>query len=256
MFCLGRPGPRWAACSVCLTAVAVALPSSTRADAIAEAAFLADTLPPGNLDLNLSIGVTRGETPEDGGRAPLVTMPRVQLTLPLAERVGLTADVGLLITSATGGTSTDATAEVDTPSISLKVDLVPEAEGVTGWSVSADLYGSTHSLEETEAGFNMGAVRDLGFVTVRAAVGLASAAGRWDPHLHGGASLAAEPWHGWRFLGEAVGALSIDGGERWLAVGPAVKRSFGRAALMAAVVTGVAGHHDVTGLIQVTTPLN
>lgn len=238
-----------------MAALVAAAPGTVLAsEVVAEAVFVPDTLPPGSVDLGLSLTLARGEPQTPGERAPLVTLPRLQLALPLGERLGATAEVGLV-----GATRPGTGVALDTPALALKYTLREPAPGTAGLSASLELYGSVHSLRDTELGVNLGAIRALGPVTLRAATGLASTATRWSPHLHVGASVAAQLSAGWRLLGEAVGAWPLHPDEgRSLSVGPALKRALGeRAALTAGAVLGIAGEGRgaLTGQLQLTVAL-
>jgi hypothetical protein len=259
-----QPSIRPASAGLYLCALAALVttthPQAARADGLlAEAAFLADTLPPGTLDLGMSVTVARGEAPEGGGERPVVTRPRVEVTLPLVgERLGLVADVGLV-----GSTHTGQGVELDTPSVSLRYALRPAGPDTLGVSLSADLYGSTHALADTEYGFNLGALRGLGALTGRATLGMASGVHAWEPHLHGGLSLAFEPLPAWTVLTEAVGTWALhahegEAQERTLSLAPALKRALGeRTSVMASALVGVAGtdRGSVTGLFALTVSL-
>lgn len=229
-------------CRALAVAVALAVaPAAARADdagdappepapeVVAEALFLCDHLPPGGRDVNVTLGVARGEPDPVTGDAALAVAPRVQLAMALGERVGFTADVGF---------ATDGKV-LDTPGASLKLLLQEPVRGRTGLAASVDLYGSTHSLEETEAGVGVGAIRAIGPVGVRAAATLASGVSSWSPHLHLGASGAIALGARWRLLGEVVSEVA--GGEALVSAGPTVKVALGeRTALMAGALFPVA----------------
>ncbi|HYQ81077.1 MAG TPA: hypothetical protein VEP68_06240 [Anaeromyxobacteraceae bacterium] len=197
---------------------------------VAEALFLCDPLPPGGRDLNLLVSAVRGE-PDAAGRSALALLPRLQLALALGERVGLTAEVGL---------ATETALALDRPAASLKVLLREPEEGRTGLAMSLDLYGSTHSLSETEAGVGLGAIRAVGPVTLRASATLASSLRSWSPHAHAGASAALQLGPAWRVLGEVVTELASGGAV--LSAGPTLKASLGGgAALMAGALLQLTG---------------
>lgn len=198
---------------------------------VAEALFLCDPLPPGGRDLNLVVAVVRGEPDPATGRPAYAVLPRMQLAMALGERVGFTAEVGL---------ATEAQLALDAPAASLKVLLLEPGEGGTGLAMNLDLYGSTHSLAETEAGLGLGAIRAVGPVTLRASATLASGVRDWSPHLHAGTSAAVELGAGWRALGEVV----ADAGPHGIAfsAGPTLKVALGeRAALMAGALFDLSG---------------
>jgi hypothetical protein len=203
-------------------------PHAPRVDAppapelVAEALFLRDDLPPGGRDVNLSVGFARGEPDAGTGESAYVATPRLQLAMALGERVGFTADVGLV----------NEGADLDAPGASLKVLLRAPAPDRTGIAASLDLLGSAHAFDESEAGFGVGAIRSLGPVALRAAVGGASGVASWTPHLHGGFSAALALGSRWRVLGEVV--ADGQGGALALGAGPTVKVALGEhTALMA-----------------------
>lgn len=245
------------AASLLLRAVALsAAPAAAAADGaqaadaaparelVAEALFLCDTLPPGGRDVNLSLGLEKGEPDPVTGRADLLASPRVQLALALGERLGLTADVGL---AAAGD------AELDAPGASLKLLLRdPKGGARTGLSASLDLFGSTHSLEESEAGLGLGAIRAVGPVALRGAASVASGVGSWSPHLHTGVSAALALGAHVRALAEVV--ADVGGGEADLAAGPTVKVALGeKTAFMAGALFDLsAGAGMPAFLLQLT----
>jgi hypothetical protein len=199
------------------------LEAEAEPEVVAEALFLCDTLPPGGRDLNFSLGIAEGEPDPVTGETKFETSPRLQLAMGLGERVGFTVDVGL-------GTAGDAT--LDTPGASLKLLLrAPDAHR-TGIAASLDLFGSTHSLEETEAGLGLGAIRSLGRVAFRASAALASGVSSWSPHLHAGASAALALGDRFRALAEVVSEVAS--GEVVVSAGPTLKVALHeRTALMA-----------------------
>jgi hypothetical protein len=206
--------------------------SSSARELVAEALFLCDTLPPGGRDVNLSLGLAEGEPDPATGRTEVVASPRAQLALALGERLGLTADVGL---------ATVGEVELEAPGASLKLLLRdPRGGARTGLSASLDLFGSTRSLEETEAGIGLGAIRAVGPVALRAAASLASGVRDWTPHLHTGVSAALALGPRVRALAEVIG--EVRGGEAALAAGPTVKVALGEStAFMAGALFGVSG---------------
>lgn len=198
---------------------------------VAEALFLCDPLPPGGRDLNLVLAVSRGAPDPASGRATYAVLPRLQVALALGERVGLTAEVGA---TAAGSLA------LESPGASLKVLLREPGEGRTGLAMNLDLYGSTHSLPETEAGLGLGAIRAVGPVTLRASATLASGVREWSPHLHAGSSAALVLGPGWRALGEVV--AEVRRGGTALSAGPVVKVALGEsAALMAGALFQLSG---------------
>jgi len=198
---------------------------------VAEALFLCDPLPPGGRDFNLVVAVARGEPDPATGRAAFAVLPRLQLALALGERVGLAAEVGI---SAAGSLA------LDSPAASLKVLLREPGEGRTGLAANLDLYGSTHSLVETEAGVGLGAIRGAGPVTLRASATLASGVRAWSPHLHAGASAALALGPRWRALGEVVADVHRDGFA--VSAGPTLKATLGEGTtLMAGALFQLSG---------------
>ena len=208
-------------------AVLLLLPCATRGDdaplaelegsagppseVVAEAHFLYDPLPPSGRDLGLSVVMVPDAPDPRTGGASLQVLPRLQFALALGERAGLTVDAAL------GG----AGEPIQAPAASLKVLLRAPGSGRTGLSASLDLFGSTHSLAETEAGLGLGVIRQLGTVGLRASVALATGVTAWSPHLHAGVSAAMELAPGWRGLVEVIAEV----GSRGLAVaaGPTLK---------------------------------
>jgi hypothetical protein len=189
---------------------------------VAEALFLYDALPPGGRDLNFSVAVTTGEPDPVTGETTLSTEPRMQLAMAINDRLGFTADVGI-------GTDDGS---LQTPAASLKLLLrAPDAE-TTGIAASLDLFGSTQSFAETEAGLGLGAIRSFGRVALRVAASVASGISSWSPHLHAGASAALALGARWRALAEVV--TEVSGGQATLAAGPTIKVALAeRTALMA-----------------------
>lgn len=229
---------------------ALVAPHATRAhdapspELVAEALYLRDDLPPGGRDLNLSVGVAEGEPDADTGKTSFTASPRLQLAMALGERVGFTADLGLVNDGAT----------IDSPGASLKVLLrAPDVETM-GLAASVDLFGSTDSFDETEAGLGVGAIRSFGRLALRAAVGVASGVSSWSPHMHGGVSAAVALGSRWRVLGEIV----ADGasGEVALGAGPALKVTLTeKTALMAGALFQVEPAATPTFTAQLTTSM-
>ena len=168
---------------------------------VAEALFLCDPLPPAGRDLGLSVVMVPGQPDPRTGEPSYLAQPRLQLALALGERAGLTLDVGL------GGEGQ----VIEAPAASFKVLLRNPGADRTGLSASLDLFGSTRSLAETEAGFGVGAIRQLGPVGLRASAALASGVSSWSPHLHAGASAAMGLAPGWRGLVELIAEVGSRG---------------------------------------------
>ena len=178
---------------------------------VAEALFLCDPLPPGGRDLGLSVAMVPGPPDPRTGAASLQAVPRLQLALALGERAGLTVEAGL------GGEGE----LVQRPAASFKVLLRAPAPDRTGFSASLDLFGSTRSLAETEAGLGVGAIRQLGPFGLRASAALASGVTAWTPHLHAGASAAMALGPRWRGLLEVIAEVGSRG--LVVAAGPTLK---------------------------------
>jgi hypothetical protein len=232
--CTGRPALRVV---LALLLALASAPLAARADEapparelVAEALFLCDTLPPGGRDVNLSLALEEGEPDPVTGRADLVASPRLQLAVALGERLGLTADVGL---------ATAGEVELDAPGASLKLLLRDPQHGArTGLSASLDLFGSTRSLDESEAGIGLGAIRAVGPLALRAAASVATGVREWTPHLHAGVSAAVALGARWRALAEVM--ADVSGGEAALTAGPTVKLALGeKTALMAGALFDV-----------------
>lgn len=203
--CDRRVGRARLALVLVLLLLAVLLPALARGDElVAEAAFLADTLPPGARELSLSASAC-SSAPEPA--------PRVQLALALGERLGVTADVG--------AHRWGSGFAVDRPSGSVKLLLRAPAPDRTGVSLSLDLFGSAHRLSDAEVGTGVGAVRSIGRVTVRGALWGATPVGKAVLHAHAGASVATAFLSRIRVLGEVVGDL--DPRAPAVAAGPTVK---------------------------------
>jgi hypothetical protein len=199
------------------------LEAEAEAELVAEALFLYDALPPGGRDLNLSLAIAEGEPDPVTGDTKLETSPRLQLAVGLGERVGFTVDAGI---------ATSGDAALDTPGASLKFLLRAPDAHTTGLAASLDLYGSTHSFQESEAGLGFGAIRSLGGVALRASAAVASSVSSWTPHLHTGASAALALGDRWRALAEVV--TEVQSGEATVSAGPTLKVALHeRTALMA-----------------------
>jgi hypothetical protein len=178
---------------------------------VAEALFLCDPLPPVGRDLGLAVLMVPGRPDPLTGEPSYLAQPRLQLAVALGERAGLTVDVGL------GGEGQ----VIQAPAASFKALLRTPGADRIGLSASLDLFGSTRSLAETEAGLGVGAIRQLGPVGLRASAALASSLSSWSPHLHAGASAAMALGPRWRGLLEVITEV----GSRGLAVaaGPTLK---------------------------------
>ncbi len=163
-------------------------------EVVAEALFLCDPLPPGGRDLGLSVVMVPGQPDPRTGQPSFLVAPRLQLALALGERAGLVMEVG-------PGREGEV---LQAPAASFKLLLRSPGPDRTGLSASLDLFGSTRSLSETEAGLGVGAIRQLGPVGLRASAALASGVTAWTPHLHSGVSAAAALAPGWRGLVELV----------------------------------------------------
>jgi hypothetical protein len=191
-------------------------PAAPDAEVVAEALFLYDPLPAGSHDVNFSLGIEEGEPDPITGEADLVASPRLQIAAPLGERLGFTLDVGL---------DTVGTVALDTPGAALKLLLREAGPGRTGLAASLDLYGSTHSLGETEVGLGLGALRGVGPLGLRAAVSVASGVTSFTPHLHTGASAALALGDRFRVLAEVTADVSSD--EVAIGAGPTLKIQLG-----------------------------
>ena len=178
---------------------------------VAEALFLCDPLPPAGRDLGLSVVMVPGQPDPRTGEPSHLAQPRLQLALAIGERAGLTVDAGL------GGEGQ----AIQRPAASFKVLLRTPGSDRTGLSASLDLFGSTRSLAETEAGLGVGAIRQLGPFGLRASAALASGVTAWTPHLHAGASAAMALGPRWRGLLEVIAEAGSKG--LALAAGPTLK---------------------------------
>jgi hypothetical protein len=192
-----------------------ARPDAPPPDAVVEALFLCDPLPPGGRDLGVSLALAPGD------EAGMALLPRMQLALALGDRLGVTTDVG--VDAASGG--------LHSPGASLKLLLRDSADGRLGVAASLDLLGG-HALEGTETGVGLGVIQPLGRLTLRASASVATPVAAWGPHLHAGASAAFAVGSRWRFLCEAVAEASD--GALALSAGPAVKVALGPSSALAA----------------------
>lgn len=203
---------------------------ATAHEVVAEALFLVDALPAGGRDLNVSLMLAEAEPDPVTAEVDLAVSPRVQLAMPFADgRLGFTVDVGI-------GTTGDV---LETPGASLKLLLRSPEAGRTGLAASLDLFGSFHSLSETEGGAGLNAIRAFGPITLRACAGLASGIRSWSPHFHGGFSGALALGSRWRALAEL--STDVSGGRAVVSAGPTLKVAIGeRTAVMAGALFQVA----------------
>jgi hypothetical protein len=174
-------------------------------EVVAEALFLADTLPAGGHDFNLVLAVERH------GADGLVTSPTLQYAAPLGDRMGFTVDVAI---PKEGGT-------IESPGASLKLLLRDAAPGSTGLSACADVHGSLDRAVDSEVGLGLGALRPFGRLALRATALAATGVSSFTPHLHAGASAALELAPRWRALAEVIADVSRD--ETVWRAGPTVK---------------------------------
>jgi hypothetical protein len=189
---------------------------------VAEALFLADTLPAGSRDLSLSLALQRGEPDPVTGEREVAAFPRLQFAAPLGSRLGLLADVGI---PADGG-------GIDDVVLAFKATLREAASGRTGFSASFDFYGSFDGDVENAAGVALGAMRPLGPVTLRASALAATAVSTWSPRLHAGTSAALALGARWRVLAEVMADVTRE--ETVFAAAPTLKVALGESvALMA-----------------------
>ncbi len=211
-------------------------PAAARGEAaseelVAEAAFLIDTLPPAGHELSLSFSSAAGAAGE-----PDVSAARLQIALALGERLGVVGSAGVARENSPG-----AGPALDAPALSVKWLLLPPTARGIGLSASLDVLAAPGEPGGAELVAGVGALRQLGPVTARVALGLASTAGALDPHLHAGGSLAVAPLARLRVLAEAVGEWSTGGDDTSLAVGPTVKYALSaETSLAASVLLGVA----------------
>lgn len=240
------PLPSFLAASRLLSVVAAAVfafPTSpqgedveqdARPEIVAEALFLADTLPPASRDLNLVLAVERGD------RDALTTSPVLQLAVPFGDRVGFTVDLGFPVS---GG--------IESPGASLKFLLRDAARAVTGFSASLDLYGSLRREVDTEVAFGVGALHPLGRIVLRATALAATGVSGWTPRLHAGVSAALALSSRWIALAEVMADTSLDG--TVVSAGPAVKVALGESlALMTGALFEVGGPAMPVFTFQVT----
>ena len=178
--------------------------AASAAEIVAEALFLADTLPAGSNDFNLVLSVERDDEGE------LVTTPNLQFAAPLGDRMGFTVDLGI---PPSGG--------VEAPGASLKLLLRDAAPAKTGFSASLDVYGSLRREVDTEVAVGLGALRPFGRLALRATALGASGVSGWTPRLHAGISAALALSPRLRALAEVFADLSRD--ETIWSAGPTLK---------------------------------
>lgn len=189
---------------------------------VAEALFLADTLPPGSHDLAVSVAVAHGRT--------LSASPRLQLASPLEERVGFTVDVGV---PPEGG--------LESPGASLKLLLRDAAVDAIGLSASLDVYGSLDRSVDSEVAIVVGALRPLGSrMSLRASALLATGVSTFTPHAQVGLSAALALGARLCALGEVL--VDAGGGALTVSAGPALRLTLGGAtSLMAGALFEAGG---------------
>jgi len=174
---------------------------------VAEALFLADTLPPGSHDLAVSVAVAHGRT--------LSASPRLQLASPLEGRVGFTVDVGV---PSEGG--------LESPGASLKLLLRDAAVDAIGLSASLDVYGSLDRSVDSEVAVVVGALRPLGSrLSLRASALLATGVSAFTPHAQAGLSAALALGARLCVLGEVL--VDAGGGALTVSAGPALRLTLG-----------------------------
>jgi hypothetical protein len=199
----------------------LAAPAATHAqqgeadEIVAEALFLADPLPAGGRDLSFTLALQRGEPDQATGEREVAAFPRLQFAAPIGDRFGFLADAGI---RADGD-------GVDDLVLAFKAILREAAPGRTGFSASADFYGSFDSEVDTAAGITLGAMRPLGPVTLRASALAATAISGWSPRLHAGASAALALGSRWRVLAEVMADVTRE--ETVFGVGPTLKVALG-----------------------------
>lgn len=208
---------------------AEAEPEEADAGFLAEALFLADTLPPGSRDLNVAVAVEQGQTDPETGERALSAAPVVQFAVPLGERTGFTVDLGI-----------PTSGPIASPGASFKVLLRDAAPARTGLSACFDIHGLLDRLADTEVAVGFGALRPVGSVALRAtAVGATGVSG-WTPRLQAGVSAALALSPRWIALAEVVTDVSGDGAV--VSAGPTVKVALGESlALMAGALFEAGG---------------
>lgn len=201
-----------------LAALAAAVPPSASGDdvageLVAEAFFLLDTLPPTGRELSIALASTAGASGD-----PDVASARLQGAFALGDELGIVVSAGVA-REATAG----AGATLDAPALSLKWLFQAPSARSAGLSASLDVLGAPGEPGGLELVAGLGALRQLGAVTARAALGLASTAGALDAHVHAGGSLAVAPLPRVRLLAEAIGEWGEASEDRSFAIGPTVK---------------------------------
>jgi len=203
---------------IALPAVAAAEASDGR-DVVAEAFFLADTLPPGGRELDLAVALER----EPAGE--VAAAPTLQLATPLGERAGVTVDVGV----GAGG--------LERPGAAVKVLLREADPGATGLSASVDWHASPGPAGGGEVTLAVGALRRVGRIGLRATLLAVNGTSAWRPLARAGLSAAAELSRHVRVLAEV--AADPRRGDTAISAGPTLKVSIGDAALMAGAMLEV-----------------
>lgn len=206
--------PGWAA--------AAEAPGAAELDeTVAEALFLADTLPAGSHDLSLALAVERGAA-EAGGEERLTALTTLELAAPLGERASFTVDLGI---PADGS-------GIESPGASLKLLLREAGADATGFSASLALHGSPDREVDGEIAVGLGAIRPLGPISLRATALAATGLSSRTPRLSAGASAALALSARWRALAEVVADVSH--GRTAVSAGPTMKLALGESlALMA-----------------------
>ena len=220
-------------------AVLLVLPAAASAEpaaepeVLAEAMFLADTLPPTEREIDLAFAL---EHEPAGGVA---ASPDLQLAIPIEERIGLTVDAGL----GAGG--------LEHPGAALKVLLREASPGNLGLSASVDWHASPGG--GGDVALAVGALGQAGPLGLRAALLAVTGTSAWRPRPGAGLSAALEPHPGLRLLCEVVAERAPRGAA--ISAGPTVKLSLGGASLLAGALVelGRPGHQALA--LQVARPL-
>lgn len=207
-------------------ALLLALPAAAAAaaepDVVAEAMFLADTLPPSGRELDLAFALER----EPAG--DVVATPTLQLATSLGERTGLTVDADI----GAGG--------LEHAGAALKVLLREASPGTLGLSASASWHGPPGGGGDVSLA--VGALGQVGPVGLRATLLAVNGTSTWRPRPGAGLSAAVELHPGLRLLCEVVGERGPRGAA--ISAGPTLKLSVGAAALLAGALVelGRPGH--------------
>jgi hypothetical protein len=197
-------------------------PERDEPEILAEALFLHDTLPPGGIDLNLTLTIEESDPDPVTDGTEIVLLHRVQLAMALGQRAGFTVDVG---------TPTNGSASRDDAGASLKFLLRAPGAGRTGLAASLDLFGLASSRADSEAGLGLGAMRPVGRLAFRAGAGVATGISSWSPRLHAGLSAAIVLGARWRAGAELVTDV---GAETVVSAGPTLRAALSeRTVLMA-----------------------